>query len=408
MAKSSVLRRPSESIAESKIKHDGVPYRQLLEGLGKQVPFTEGIVTTTLPRGSLQIVQPARVPEALLKEYAREYHLHDKLTWQAILRQQPVTASDVWPAGDSRYLHEFLETRGLRYAAAAPLHAPVLEGYPGAVHLYRDEQRGPFSQAELQKLSTFARQLDQTIGKVRAARPRTGACLIDTALTRRPKIRQFLFDRELHELYGKDEFEKLDPRMREEILHYARQELHRTNGELMRGDRARLPDSRGDLWTFRVVAYSAYPAVGEGPFVLFCMQPGCGDWSAVRSSDFQADTEIARLIPAIKFMKQEFRRGPTLGEIAKTAHLSPFHFHRRFTELLGLTPKHYLLACQIQEAKAQLLARKKDLAEIAADCGFAHQSHFTSRFKQATGLTPTRWRRAALESKIQKSTVGAQ
>jgi AraC family transcriptional regulator len=37
------------------------------------------------------------------------------------------------------------------------------------------------------------------------------------------------------------------------------------------------------------------------------------------------------------------------------------------------------------------------LSEIAKECGFAHQSHFTSRFKQATGLTPTRWRRLAAD-----------
>ena len=49
------------------------------------------------------------------------------------------------------------------------------------------------------------------------------------------------------------------------------------------------------------------------------------------------------------------------------------------------------------KAKRELLAREKDLAQIATDCGFAHQSHFTSRFKQATGLTPTRWRRMMTE-----------
>ena len=64
---------------------------------------------------------------------------------------------------------------------------------------------------------------------------------------------------------------------------------------------------------------------------------------------------------------------------------------------LGLTPKHFLLEGQIHEAKLQLMARQKDLRKIATDCGFAHQSHFTSRFKQATGLTPTRWRRLATE-----------
>jgi AraC family transcriptional regulator len=94
-------------------------------------------------------------------------------------------------------------------------------------------------------------------------------------------------------------------------------------------------------------------------------------------------------------MQQEFHRGPTLVDIAKTVHLSPFHFHRRFSELLGLTPKQFLLDCQIHLAKAELLSGEKELALIAKECGFAHQSHFTSRFKQATGLTPTRWRRMA-------------
>ncbi len=237
MAKSTVIRRTSEPSAESKSKHEGVPFRQLLESLEKQLSFSEAIITTTLPRGSLQIAQPARVPEALVKEYSREYHLHDKLTWQVILRQQPLTANDVWPSGGGKYLQEFLGTRGLRYAAAAPLKAPVLDGYPGAVHLYRTEEQGPFSQAELQKLGAFARQLEHAIEKVHASRPRTGACLIDTSLTHRPKVRQFLFDRELHEIYGKGEFEALDSRIREEMLHYARQELHRMNGELMRADR---------------------------------------------------------------------------------------------------------------------------------------------------------------------------
>ncbi|HEX8521650.1 MAG TPA: AraC family transcriptional regulator [Tepidisphaeraceae bacterium] len=403
MSKTTVVRRSPEP-TDAKQKGEGVNVRQLLDNLQKQLSFSESLVITTLPRGSLQIVQPGKLPETLIKDYARDYHLEDKLTWQTILNERPMTGSEIWPDGNGRFAREYLGTRGLKYSAAAPLAAPVLDGYPGAVHLYRTEQQGEFTEADLAKLADFARQLDDAIEKVRASRPKHAACLMDTHLTPRPKVRQFLFDGQLRELFTRGEFDTLDSRLKEEMLHTARQELHRLNGELALADRAKLPDSRGDLWTFRVVVYRAYPAVGEGPFVLFCIQPSCGDWSTVRPSDFQADEEIARLIPALKFMKQEFRRGPTLGEIAKTAHLSPFHFHRRFTELLGLTPKHYLLECQIQDAKAQLLARKKDLAQIAADCGFAHQSHFTSRFKQATGLTPTKWRKVALEAKSQPNT----
>ena len=90
-------------------------------------------------------------------------------------------------------------------------------------------------------------------------------------------------------------------------------------------------------------------------------------------------------------------KNPTLDDIARKAHLSPFHFHRRFTDLIGQTPKHFLLGCQIHEAKRGLVSRRRELTQIASDTGFAHQSHFTSRFKQATGLTPTRWRRLAAE-----------
>jgi AraC-like DNA-binding protein len=144
-----------------------------------------------------------------------------------------------------------------------------------------------------------------------------------------------------------------------------------------------------------VGTYRDYPALGGGPVLFFCLQPDFCEWSSLRPNDFQADGELSRLVPAMRFMQEHFRRGPRLTEVAKVVHLSPFHFHRRFTELLGITPKHFMLECQIHQTKVDMMGGQKDLADIARTCGFAHQSHFTSRFKQATGLTPTRWRRLA-------------
>ncbi|HTW93766.1 MAG TPA: AraC family transcriptional regulator, partial [Tepidisphaeraceae bacterium] len=138
----------------------------------------------------------------------------------------------------------------------------------------------------------------------------------------------------------------------------------------------------------------------------YCLQPDARDWSAVRGTDFPADSELSRLAPAIQFMHDEFRRSPRLTEIAETVGLSAFHFHRRFTEIFGITPKHLLLECQIYAAKNDLLAGDKSLVDIASTCGFAHQSHFTSRFKQVTGFTPTRWRRVfsgAQEAQVEQS-----
>ena len=218
------------------------------------------------------------------------------------------------------------------------------------------------------------------------------------ALTPRPNSRLFVFDDAGKQIFERADFATLDQRLRTLMAEETKARLNKLNGQLVTADRVQLPDSRGDLWTFRVVTYSRYPGIADAPVVVFAMTPTCAEWSLVRPQDVAADAEMARLIPSLKFMRQEFHRGPTLTEIAKQVHLSPFHFHRRFAELLGLTPKHYMLECQINQAKQELVARKKDLAQVATDCGFAHQSHFTSRFKQATGLTPTRWRRLALNT----------
>ena len=178
---------------------------------------------------------------------------------------------------------------------------------------------------------------------------------------------------------------------------YARQRIE--SGESSsRGDRILLPDSSGEAHAFTTALHENYPALAIGPVLAVAKVPTQAEWLELRPTDFAADDEVGRLLPAFKFMKENYSQGVTLPTIAKQVHLSPFHFHRRFTELLGITPKHFLYDCQIAQAQEMLLAGTHELEEVAKLCGFAHQSHFTSRFKQATGLTPTRWRRMAAEA----------
>jgi AraC-like DNA-binding protein len=356
-------------------------------------------VVSSFPRGSTQIVQPAKTPHSLLRNYAKGFHAEDRLTWQAVLKNHPVSEQEAWEDGGgfetSSFHQEFLAPAELRYAASAPLAAPIFPGYAGAWHVYRTADQGPFTAAELGQLGKLARQYDQAAESSHQSRHGRGSNTLNWI--KRPAIRQFIFDGHLKPILNEAGLATLDDRLRDQILRHARQALGRLNGDTYSSDRLCLPDTRGDLWVFRVVAYAKYPAIGSGPYVFYCIQPNCKEWSAVRAADLAADSEVSRLVPAMSFMHREFGRGPTLNEIAETVNLSPFHFHRRFTELFGITPKHFLLECQIHSAKTHMILGDKDLVEIANSCGFAHQSHFTSRFKQATGLTPTGWRRMADE-----------
>jgi AraC-like DNA-binding protein len=377
---------------------DNSAFRGTFEDLRGEIPYSEAVVITTLPRGSLQIAQPQNVNETFLRSYAREFHLEDKLSWQVMLRHQPLRLEAVWDGQKPeavRYISEFLRSANLQYGIAAPLAGPVIDGYPGAIHLYRSAELGPFTDGDLHTLARRAQQMDASIDELRESRP---APKCSTLLPHESPVRQYVFDAHVHPQLWPHSFNNLDARLREGMLADARQRLAHVNGKATVSDRVPLADSRGDLWNFRVTVHRRYPALGEGPFVFFCQQPECKQWGKLRAVDFQADAELARLVPALKYMQEHFSKGVTLVAISKTVHLSPFHFHRRFTELLGITPKHFLLDCQIEEAKRLLVSREKGLAAIATACGFAHQSHFTSRFKQATGLTPTRWRRLATES----------
>ena len=96
---------------------------------------------------------------------------------------------------------------------------------------------------------------------------------------------------------------------------------------------------------------------------------------------------------ALEAMRVRIEAPPSLEELAREAGLSPFHFQRMYRVSRGVTPAAEIEAMRVGEAK-RLIAAGVGLAEVAAACGFCHQSHFTRAFRAAVGTTPGAWRRA--------------
>lgn len=82
-----------------------------------------------------------------------------------------------------------------------------------------------------------------------------------------------------------------------------------------------------------------------------------------------------------------------LSRLASECGLSVRHFARAFRRSTGVAPHRWLLNYRIERAKDLLRVGEWSLASIAADCGFADQSHFTRVFTTIAGLTPGAWRR---------------
>ena len=84
-----------------------------------------------------------------------------------------------------------------------------------------------------------------------------------------------------------------------------------------------------------------------------------------------------------------------LEQAAAQAGISPFHFLRLFSSVLGVTPHQYLLRSRLRHA-ARLLADKHiSITDVAYDVGFGDLSNFVRTFHRAAGVSPRRFREAS-------------
>jgi AraC-like DNA-binding protein len=92
------------------------------------------------------------------------------------------------------------------------------------------------------------------------------------------------------------------------------------------------------------------------------------------------------------YLQAHFQDNVTVEDLTPVAGLSRVHLTRAFTQAFGTPPHLYLNAVRLRRAQAAMLAGTP-LADVAAACGFADQSHFTRRFKGAVGTSPAQWLR---------------
>lgn len=100
----------------------------------------------------------------------------------------------------------------------------------------------------------------------------------------------------------------------------------------------------------------------------------------------------ARVEKVVTRMREEFRRDPSLSEMAEVVNLSPSRLRYLFKKETGVAPAHYLKTFRLEQAKELLKTTFLSVKEIIRSVGVNDQSHFIREFKKSYGLTPAQYR----------------
>jgi len=84
-----------------------------------------------------------------------------------------------------------------------------------------------------------------------------------------------------------------------------------------------------------------------------------------------------------------------LEAAADQAGLSPFHFLRLFSAVLGVTPHQYLVRSRLRHGARLLTEEDRTITDVAYDVGFNDLSNFVRTFHRAAGVSPLQFRKAS-------------
>lgn len=108
------------------------------------------------------------------------------------------------------------------------------------------------------------------------------------------------------------------------------------------------------------------------------------------------DAGARRLLRVRDYIRAHADQDISVAALAREAGISRAYLSRAFERHFGVPPHVYLNAVRLENARRLLLAGLAP-AEVALAAGFADQSHFSRRFKGATGLAPGSWLRQMRE-----------
>ena len=112
--------------------------------------------------------------------------------------------------------------------------------------------------------------------------------------------------------------------------------------------------------------------------------------NANRDGGFSA-TRLRRIVD---YLQDHLTEDVSLHELARVANVSPSHFNVLFKRSMGVPAHQYVLRRRVEYAVSLLTNGTMPLRDVAAQAGFASQSHMTTAMRRLAGASPAALRRS--------------
>jgi AraC-like DNA-binding protein len=101
-----------------------------------------------------------------------------------------------------------------------------------------------------------------------------------------------------------------------------------------------------------------------------------------------ADSRMAQIGRAIRWIRAHFAEAFRIEELARLAGMSVTSFHRHFQGVTSMTPLQYQKQIRLQTARARLMAAAEDVAAVGFAVGYDSPSQFSREYRRQFGLAP--------------------
>jgi len=99
---------------------------------------------------------------------------------------------------------------------------------------------------------------------------------------------------------------------------------------------------------------------------------------------------------AVHIIQHRYWSSLSLAQVANEVGMSKYRLSHRFTQVMGVPFREYLLRVRLERAKDLLSAGPASITEVAQGVGFSDLPRFDKLFRRYTGSTPSAYRSQSL------------